>query len=273
MLTHVFSTSLRDAAYQVHRNTIVLVGAGGNGAPMLMRLYKMHAALLALGRPGLVVHVYDPDTVSSANLGRQPFYPADVGRNKAQVLVQRLQLVDPSIADWKAFGASFPQQADSSYKTGLIAVITCVDTKAARRGIHDALANQVKPLYWLDMGNGESTGQVVLGECSRTNRRLRLPFVTELFPEMLDSSLPEDNTPSCSTAEALTKQDLMINETVVAHAAGLLWQGLFHGLITHPVIFVDTKTHQVTSMPIDKDFYKRRGHTTGRADNPQIVDM
>lgn len=273
MLTHVFKATRGTTPGWVQTlDTIVLIGAGGNGAAMLMRLYKMHSALIALGRPGLKVCVYDPDTVSTANLGRQPFYPADVGKNKAEVLIGRLKLVDHRLAKWSAVNEEFTEHTlDRS--VSVLLVITCVDTKAARRAVHASLLHKPTAAYWLDMGNGASTGQIVLGECWNLNRKLRLPVVTELFPDILDESIQDDNTPSCSTAEALRKQDLMVNETVVAHAAGLLWQALDQGLVTHPVIFVNTKIHQVTSMGIDKDYYKRRGHTTGRATNPQIADM
>ena len=74
-----------------HRPTkILLIGAGGNGSLMLSRLYKMHVALTALGQPGFDVSLCDPDTVSSANMGRQPFFQSDIGANKAETLIWRL---------------------------------------------------------------------------------------------------------------------------------------------------------------------------------------
>lgn len=48
---------------------------------------RIHASLLRLGHPGgLSVDVVDPDVVSEANIGRQPFSPYDVGRPKVEVL-------------------------------------------------------------------------------------------------------------------------------------------------------------------------------------------
>jgi hypothetical protein len=41
-----------------------------------------------------------------------------------------------------------------------------------------------------------------------------LPFITEEFGELLKISEAEDDTPSCSLAEALEKQDLFINSTL-----------------------------------------------------------
>jgi hypothetical protein len=51
-----------------------------------------------------------------------------------------------------------------------------------------------------------------------------LPLVTGEFKELLTASEQSDNTPSCSLAEALTKQDLFINLALVNCGASLLWQ-------------------------------------------------
>jgi PRTRC genetic system ThiF family protein len=267
MYSHLFN-----ALYSSYRHgdasVIHLIGAGGNGAAMLMRLYKMHTTLIALGRPGLSVLVYDDDTVSQSNLGRQPFYPSDVGKNKAVVLVNRLKLVDQSTSKWLAVPERF---TNDTRMMPALAVITCVDNKASRRAVHHRAFVKQSCQYWLDMGNESNTGQIVLGECKGHGRKLRLPVVTELYPEILDDTIAESNRPSCSTHEALEKQDLFINETVVSHAAGLLWQGLHHRIVTHPVIYVDTQAHRVTPVAIDSDFYKRCGHRTGRNKNESIA--
>ena len=50
----------------------------------------MSMALQALGHPGLHVTVFDPDTVSQANIGRQLFSETELGLNKAVSLVTRI---------------------------------------------------------------------------------------------------------------------------------------------------------------------------------------
>lgn len=73
---------------------ILLVGAGGTGSRILEKLVCLHRALIAKGHPyGLTVTVVDPDTVSPANIGRQAFYPGDVGCAKADVLVNRANMM------------------------------------------------------------------------------------------------------------------------------------------------------------------------------------
>ena len=72
---------------------VLLIGAGGTGSHLFGALMALDHALRALGHPGrLHVTVYDPDRVTAANLGRQAFWPADVGQNKAVTLVQRANL-------------------------------------------------------------------------------------------------------------------------------------------------------------------------------------
>ena len=55
-------------------------------------LTQLHAALIARGWGGLVVHALDPDTVLPANVVRQRYHSHDVGRNKTDVLMRRVNL-------------------------------------------------------------------------------------------------------------------------------------------------------------------------------------
>ncbi len=76
-----------------HTIRILLIGAGGNGSAVLFGLPYLHHALVAWGvAEGLDVVVMDADTVSPTNCVRQPFGDADIGQNKANVLVNRLNL-------------------------------------------------------------------------------------------------------------------------------------------------------------------------------------
>lgn len=67
-----------------------VIGAGGTGSQMFAALARMNRALIALGHPGLIIFLFDDDTVSKANIGRQLFSDADLGQNKASVLVSRV---------------------------------------------------------------------------------------------------------------------------------------------------------------------------------------
>ena len=67
-----------------------LVGVGGNDAQMAACPARLDIAMRALGHPhGLHVTAFDADRVSEANVGRQLYSAADIGRHKA--LVVKLQ--------------------------------------------------------------------------------------------------------------------------------------------------------------------------------------
>jgi putative transposase len=72
---------------------VLLIGSGGNGSAVLFGLPYLHHALVAWGKTeGIDVTVMDADTVSPTNCVRQPFGAADIGQNKATILVNRINL-------------------------------------------------------------------------------------------------------------------------------------------------------------------------------------
>lgn len=204
------------AANRYHNKiSVVLIGAGGNGSSVLFGLPYLHQALLAWGHNyGIHVTVIDHDTVSPTNCVRQPFGSADVGLNKATVLVDRVNLFH--CLSWEAVSRPFdPHTAPvkTDYVGTVDFVISCVDTKAARAQMHEAFFSHTGPWsnlrYWLDLGNGSSSGQFVLGQpLNRANKRAadRLRCVSEVFPSIIEVGSGEGDLPSCSAAEALDRQ-------------------------------------------------------------------
>jgi PRTRC genetic system ThiF family protein len=112
-----------------------------------------------------------------------------------------------------------------------------------------------KPLYWLDLGNGKNTGQAVLatiGYIKQPNSEryepvAALPYVTKEFKEQLEQQ-DDTNEPSCSLAEALEKQDLLINSTLANIAASLLWKLFREGMTDTRGFFLNLANFQ--SQPI-----------------------
>lgn len=214
----------------VHRISVFLVGAGGTGSQMLSALARIDAALRSLGRKGLFVRVYDPDTVEEPNIGRQLFTWSDLGTNKAECLVSRFNRIYGN--DWEAEPRAFSPSRDELPNI----VITCVDNvrtrmeigKRFRRAARDRAQNENYPFYWLDLGNGQRTGQAFLGsnpvkqpENAQYDTVPTLPTIAEQVD--LDGVDERDSGPSCSLAEALTRQDLFVNSVLAMHAGHLLW--------------------------------------------------
>jgi len=240
---------------------IDVVGAGGNGSLFLNRLARLHQALLAYGHPtGLQVTAYDPDTVSTANLGRQAFYAADVGMPKAVALINRINLAYGY--RWKAVPAAYPATTSNADL-----VVSCVDTKSARAAIATMLK---QPRFsgtrlYLDIGNRMNTGQFILGQPpGATADEWRLPCSHELYPEMIGGR-EDDDTPSCSMREALTRQSLMINDVLTAMAIALLDTLFKSGRITHHGVFVNLETGHTTPMPCDRALWARIRNTAWQA--------
>lgn len=241
---------------------VLVVGAGGTGSKVVVGLKNLHLALRAFGRPGLHVTLADGDIVSEANLARQAFYPSDLGRNKAHVLIHRLNL--SCGLDWNAHPEHLDRNARFTRERPQL-LVSCVDSKEARATV-EYLTDLHEVLYICDFGNTDRRGQVVLGQplnryTPRSRERLRTAF--ELFPELTDTVLPEDDAPSCSALESLLKQDLFVNDQLVVSGLNVLWQLLRFGSIGHHGAFVDVASGAVQPLRVDPDLWRtlRRQNT------------
>jgi PRTRC genetic system ThiF family protein len=238
---------------------IDVIGAGGTGSQVINGLARLHLALLSLGHPGgLSVTLWDDDVVSQSNVGRQAFYPVDIGSHKAPTLINRLNI--GFNFDWES---RVERVTDNTTLKSDI-VIGCVDNRGARKAILGSMGSSFSRQYWLDCGNRMSDGQVVLGEViCRMDRDTepRLPHAGDLFPELIDPSLDgADDVPSCSLAEALEKQSLFINTSMAMHACQLLFELFRHGRITHHGLFMNLKTGRTSPLPVSPDTWKRFGY-------------
>lgn len=257
MLKHKLHESLRPQGQDPRSPIKVLVvGAGGSGGKMTLGLKNLHAALLALGQAGLSVTLADGDAVSEANLVRQSFYPSDVGLNKATVLIHRLNVACG--LDWQAQPQHLTSDDISQCRADLL--ISCVDSRAARADIKMGLERNKHILYHLDLGNGRDAGQMVLGcplgyYTRRKRDRLRTAF--ELFPELTDTTMPEEDAPSCSTLEALERQDLFVNDVLVTSSLNLLWRLFRYGEVDYHGAFVSLTAGSVRPLPVDPALWRR----------------
>lgn len=254
MLAHTISNKLLDRQVRV-----VVVGAGGSGSQILTGLAQLHHAMLALGHPGgLHVYVIDDDVVSPANVGRQMFYPSDIGQAKADVLVNRINLAMGTT--WESCVARLKP---GSNLQNIDILIGCVDTREARAAIR-SVGEKSSIGYWLDLGNKVADGQTILGQFKNAvldKQRVRLPTVADLFPETCDPSLEgEDSGPSCSLAEALEKQSLFINRGVTLYALNLLFELFRYGGLSYHGVFVNLKTGRSSPLAIDPEIWKRFGY-------------
>jgi PRTRC genetic system ThiF family protein len=243
---------------------VLVVGCGGTGSAVVAGLPYLHQSLVARGHPGgLHVTVLDGDTISLTNCVRQPFTRSEVGLNKAVVLVNRLNLFWR--LKWEAVPAhlksgSHISRGYSGDDLRAHIVIGCVDTRAARAAIRDAVGNWSTVSYWLDLGNNADSGQFILGEpLNERNRRakLRLRSVAELFPEIVDPTLDNDGEPACSAAAALERQEPFVNSTLAQHALALLARLFRYGTVCYHGGFINLSTGVSSRLPIDASMWRR----------------
>ena len=136
-----------------------------------------------------------------------------------------------------------------------------LDTRTARLAITRSPAFK-KILYWLDIGNNADTGQFVLGQPrNRRNQhaKYRLLTVAELYPEILDPKLDgSDTLPSCSSVEALKRQEPFVNQVLANHALALLARLFRHREVSYQGGFVNLATGQMAPIPVTQCERKRK---------------
>ncbi|NWG46938.1 MAG: HesA/MoeB/ThiF family protein [Alphaproteobacteria bacterium] len=130
---------------------VLVVGAGGLGAPCLLYL-----AAAGVGTLGLV----DDDTVELSNLQRQVLYTtADLGRPKAEAAAERLAALNPDIRI-----ESHPVRLTAETAGDLLAPYDLVcdgsDSYATRRAVNAAAMALGRPLVSAAVGRFE--GQLAL---------------------------------------------------------------------------------------------------------------
>ncbi|MBU1247126.1 MAG: PRTRC system ThiF family protein [Proteobacteria bacterium] len=256
-----------------HRIGVLVVGCGGTGSRVLNGLAEMDHSLRQLGHPGLFVVAADDDIVSEANLGRQAFSTVDVGRFKCSVLVERINRAFG--VDWvdlpgRITGHDSLAQAVKVYGP-LNMLVSCVDSGAARVEIGKAL-KQFDSLgvwrsfsYWLDFGNSKDSGQIVLGTC-RTIKQPDgaedvapcLPSVLDFFPTIAERD-DLDDTPSCSLADALKKQDLFVNRIMADFGLNIVWRMFRQGYTEVQGAFVGLESLVSSPLRVDEAVWNRYG--------------
>lgn len=236
---------------------VLVVGCGGTGSAVLSGLPYLHQALLAYGHPaGLQVTVMDGDVISPTNCVRQPFTSAEIGLNKAVVLVNRLNIF------WGFGWEAVPESLKENHEIRQVDIVMgCVDTRGARAVIERQTSRISAAFHYaLDIGNGESCGQFVLGEpLNAVNRRskIRLRTATELFLALADASLDDDGQPSCSALESLERQSPFINSTLAQHALALLARLFRYGEISYHGGFMNLATGAASVIRIDPKCWRR----------------
>jgi PRTRC genetic system ThiF family protein len=237
------------------RVRVTVAGCGGTGSAIAAGLPYLHQAMVALGHPqGLDVTFVDGDRISRTNCVRQPFSVSEIGLYKATVLATRINLF------WGLGWKGVPHFLDEGWREDTDILIGCVDSRKARSQIMRSGA------YWncqysLDIGNNADSGQFVLGQPDNRNardKRLRLPTVADLFPEIVNPKMDKkDRLPSCSAIEALQRQEPFVNQTLAYQALAMLARLFRYGRLSYHGGFMNLRSGKCSSLAVDPAVWQR----------------
>jgi PRTRC genetic system ThiF family protein len=241
---------------------VILAGCGGTGSFLALHLARLAYHARELHGLRLQLLFVDPDTVESKNLGRQNFCAAEVGEPKAWALMRRYNAafgLDAQMRHGPFDAAALePYARDRDWFT---LVAGCVDNAAARCEIHSAVADCLGRVWWLDCGNHENAGQVVIGNDTHIVKPdiaplgfcQALPAPSVVHPELLEAParpVPDAAGPSCAELALADVQSLMVNQAVAGWAATYLAQLLLsHDLDVYATYF-DLVAGSARSLPI-----------------------
>lgn len=231
-----------------HNIIIHLVGVGGTGSHVLTNLAMISKALVQIERPPLFVMAVDHDHVEPSNIGRQAFSEADIGHNKAKVMIERVnryfglqwEYMDSNYAGW------------TSHNMPPDFTISCVDSIESRKIVQQSYERRPSGRYWMDIGNDQRKAQIILGLKGDYIKEDRpstiLPHFFEEYGDIEDD--PNDLTPSCSAMESLNRQDLFVNKIIASYATHMLWQLLKDFQIDYRGMYINLESMNINKIQI-----------------------
>ena len=243
---------------------ILVVGCGGTGSFVAEGLCRL---LINSDTPLILI---DPDHVEPHNLVRQQFFSGDVGKFKSQALAERLSRQYGRVIGYSVY----PYMHDLIHKDwggglhtraaqGLI--IGCVDNVAARRSIAESLdfGN-----WWLDAGNGYSSGQVLIGNTNtvahlegcfdQENQEVyALPQPILQLPSLLvPPTRPVNDSQDCAEAVMAEEQSPVINQSMAALVLEFVHRFL-QGRLSWMGAYLDMEAGTLQTVPAEPEIVAR----------------
>lgn len=142
---------------------IIVIGAGGTGSWLSAYLSKMQDRIHS-------ITLIDGDAVEPKNLTRQNFMRNDIGKNKASVVARaasrmitgdtefKYSTIEEYVTSTDELGTVVSEIA----KTAIPLIVGAVDNNASRKIVHDFVEAYDKEIVWVDAGNNERLGQVII---------------------------------------------------------------------------------------------------------------
>lgn len=236
---------------------MAIVGCGGTGGFVAEGLCRL------LGDKSCRIVLIDHDRVEPHNLRRQSFYKRDLGKFKSQALAERLS----RLYGRQIMYSVYPYTRDTVdqvfvrhyYRSGLDGIIIgCVDNPQARKSIADSVRDGP---FWIDAGNGEESGQVLIGNVSDPEHLKgcfhsgdgtveRLPMPTLQQPGLLKPVPVRNQGLDCAEAVEANVQSPVINQAIATLVLEMV-RKLLAGSLTYMATYLDLEVGTLRTVPIE----------------------
>lgn len=235
---------------------VAVVGCGGTGSYLLPQLAQMNYLLRKLSGDtcGINVIAFDPSNVRETNTGRQNFWPNSIGKPKAKVLIEQLNMGYGTQWDYEIRSASKFNHHDIDF------VMSCTDTIKSRMAIGENHKNENNNMVWIDGGNSESDLTVCVGHLSTPKNTMKIPNWFDLYGETM-GHVEDDLTKSCTHDQSVQRQTWGINQQCAMLMARVLWRFLRHGSTNKGLHYCDIKEERIDSLEIDPSVWETFNYT------------
>lgn len=195
---------------------IVVVGCGGTGSNLVPHLCQWAYGVQKKFQNKITIVLVDQDGVEKNNIGRQFFVEQDLGDNKARVLAIRYATAWGINVEYHPF---YIRDAETLIKLlrpdeapvrryELPILVGAVDNNVARQKMDQAF-RQMDTVAYLDAGNSEFNGQVVVG--IRFDGQTYLKPVADYWPEILTATDDVQVGGTCAVKVVKEPQNLLAN--------------------------------------------------------------
>lgn len=241
---------------------ILVVGCGGTGGFVSEGLCRL------LINSDISIILIDHDRVEEHNLRRQHFFEGDVGKFKSQALAERLARQYGRPVGYSVY----PYSSDligENYGGGLVKlmaqgiIIGCVDNAEARIAIAETFNRFSFGNWWIDAGNGFSSGQVLIGNTPKTeylegafddesNEVDRLPLPSWQLPGLLipPTSNLNEAVRDCAEAVVADDQGPVINQAMATLVLEFVHR-LLNNKLTWMGVYLDLDAGTLQAVPAE----------------------
>ncbi len=227
----------------VEYNTLrfIVVGAGGTGSFVVPAVARLIYELKQQQNKSAELLIVDPDVVEKGNIPRSNFCWG----------------IETSFSCEKFDSEKHLKSSTSDYRS-LTIIVGCVDNYLGRREMHRALDEfrgygDASRLWWIDGGNGKSSGQVLFGSSTKrlkaeqyftgTSICRALPSPSLQHPDLLEPETIETKSDvSCPERVRQGEQGLNINQRVAIEMAEMLSSILLTRTLKRFAVYFDLET-------------------------------